>query len=117
MVSEGGMELKPAVSEFGPYYKKSDAATVVINTYTADQWAAMEEAGAVFLPAAGERNGTRVRSVGYWGEYWTSTCDYEIATCVLFWNYPDFEDRVGPYVDGAYCCDGSSVRLVQDVEP
>lgn len=88
-----------------------------LNMIALDDWSNMETNGAVFLPAAGERNGTIVRSVGYWGEYWTSTCDSEIATCVLFWNYPDFEDRVGPYVDGAYCCDGSSVRLVQDVEP
>ena len=88
-----------------------------LNMIALDDWSNMETNGAVFLPAAGYRNGTIVRSVGYWGEYWTSTCDSEIATCVLFWNYPDFEDRVGPYVDGAYCCDGLSVRLVQDVEP
>ena len=88
-----------------------------LNMIALDDWSNMETNGAVFLPAAGERNGTIVRNVGYWGEYWTSTCDSEIATCVLFWNYPDFEDRVGPYVDGAYCCDGLSVRLVQDVEP
>ena len=88
-----------------------------LNMIALDDWSNMETNGAIFLPAAGYRNGTIVRSVGYWGEYWTSTCDSEIATCVLFWNYPDFEDRVGPYVDGAYCCDGLSVRLVQDVEP
>jgi hypothetical protein len=86
------------------------------NTITLEDWVDLETNGAVFLPAAGERNGTKVRSVGYWGQYWTSTCDSEIATCVLFWNYPDFEDQVGPYIDGAYCCDGLSVRLVQDVE-
>lgn len=88
-----------------------------LNMIALEDWSNMETNGAVFLPAAGERNGTKVRSVGYWGQYWTSTCDSEIATCVLFWNYPDFEDQVGPYIDGAYCCDGLSVRLVQDVEP
>ena len=88
-----------------------------LNMISLEDWSNMETNGAVFLPTAGERHGTSVLDVGYWGKYWTSTCDSEIATCVLFWNYPDFDDRVGPYIDGAYCCDGCSVRLVQDVEP
>jgi hypothetical protein len=96
------------VNEFeGPYDS---------NTITLEDWVNMETNGAVFLPTAGERHGTRVRNVGYWGKYWTSTCDSEIATCVLFWNYPEYEDQVGPYIDGAYCCDGCSVRLVCPVE-
>jgi hypothetical protein len=43
------------------------------NSYTLDQWAEMEAAGAVFLPAAGYRNGTAVSDVGSFGDYWSST--------------------------------------------
>lgn len=48
------------------------------NQYTATAtstvtWGDMEDAGAVFLPAAGLRNGTEVRYVGSSGRYWSST--------------------------------------------
>ena len=43
------------------------------NNYTADQWAAMEEAGAVFLPASGCRNGITVENIGTAGSYWSSS--------------------------------------------
>lgn len=45
------------------------------NIYTTAQWTIMEAAGAVFLPAAGRRNGTSVLNFtnNPWGLYWTST--------------------------------------------
>ena len=43
------------------------------NTYTYSQWAKMEAAGAVFLPAAGVRNTDNVFYVGERGVYMTST--------------------------------------------
>ena len=43
------------------------------NAYTAAQWSAMEDAGAVFIPAAGFRDGTTVSNVGTHGYYWSST--------------------------------------------
>ena len=43
------------------------------NTYDASQWATMESAGAVFLPAGGCRYGTNVSSIGVQGEYWSAT--------------------------------------------
>ena len=45
----------------------------MVNEYTAAQWLQMESAGAVFLPAAGDRYGTDVNSVGDYGYYWSST--------------------------------------------
>ena len=47
------------------------------NSYTLSQWAQMETAGAVFLPAAGSRLGTNVANVGNIGYYWSSTPYYE----------------------------------------
>ena len=45
----------------------------VLNRYDADEWAAMEAAGALFLPAAGYRGLTTVENAGHWGYYWEST--------------------------------------------
>ena len=43
------------------------------NSYTLAQWAQMEAAGAVFLPATGFRYGSDVYYVGNDGNYWSST--------------------------------------------
>ena len=43
------------------------------NEYTAANWALMEAAGAVFLPAAGYRSGDSVSDVGSKGDYWSSS--------------------------------------------
>ena len=43
------------------------------NVYSVEQWNKMESAGAVFLPAAGERDGVTVSMVGDYGCYWTTT--------------------------------------------
>ena len=43
------------------------------NSYSASDWGSMQTAGAVFLPAAGDRNGTSVCNVGSGGNYWSSS--------------------------------------------
>ena len=43
------------------------------NTITATQWATLESAGAVFLPAAGYRLWTSVDIVGSYGSYWSAS--------------------------------------------
>lgn len=43
------------------------------NNYTLAQWAAMEEAGATFLPFTGDRWFTSAGHVSNWGCYWLST--------------------------------------------
>ena len=43
------------------------------NTYSETQWSLMEKAGAVFLPAAGVRNGKQVQGINVIGAYWSST--------------------------------------------
>lgn len=48
------------------YYKE-------VNNYSAAEWARMESCGALFLPAAGTREGSSVRYVGGLGYYWSST--------------------------------------------
>ena len=43
------------------------------NVYDSDGWADMEAAGAVFLPAAGDRYGVNFYYAGTDGDYWSST--------------------------------------------
>jgi len=79
------------------------------NVYSLDEWAIMQSYGAVFLPAAGCRAGTRVYS-GVYGNYWSSSADggtgahdmrFESDTVNTYSGFRDF---------------GISVRLVQDVQ-
>jgi hypothetical protein len=52
----------------------SSDASFSSNTITAAQWTALEDAGVVFLPAAGNRDGTSVGNVGSDGYYWSASC-------------------------------------------
>ena len=79
------------------------------NRYTVADWLQMEAAGAVFLPAAGYRNGTTVNSVGSNGTYWSSSYyDSDDAWDVYF---SDSGFNAGYGSSRRY---GRSVRLVRD---
>ncbi len=79
------------------------------NSYTYAQWSQMEAAGAVFLPAAGQRNGTRVDDVGEFGRYWSSTIHEPIPynAYEMFLSGRD----ISIYIVGRD--EGLSVRLVR----
>ena len=85
------------------------------NTYTEDEWAIMEQNGAVFLPAAGMRIGTAVVSVGEMGWYWSSTCDGLDIDRLVFVGDEVVVDALLELEDltRAYA---SAVRLVQDLK-
>ena len=94
----------------------TDSTSWNANTYTSADWAKMEAAGAVFLPAAGRRptndgsstHAYTVKYVGNTGCYWSSTDSTNDAQQVLFGYGNHF------IVDGsAYRSDGHSVRLVK----
>ncbi len=76
-----------------------------------NDWAKMEAAGCVFLPAAGGRSETSVKYVGFYGYYWSATyygSDYAYYLYILSSTlYPS---------DGNYRSSGRSVRLVKDVK-
>ena len=98
------------------YHSLSSTNTVnaafTTNTITATEWTSDFEAhGCVFLPAAGYREGTMVREVGSFGDYWSSTAPgSEYAYDVFFESdNVDPENNYGRYM-------GYSVRLVRDVE-
>ena len=79
------------------------------NTISASQWVTLEEAGAIFLPAAGGRDGTAVNGLGSHGCYWSASSCYDVgALSVNFLsNYLDTD-----YVYVRYM--GLSVRLACD---
>lgn len=72
-------------------------------------WAALEAAGCVFLPAAGTRDGTSVGQVGSDGSYWSST---PLGSGDAFFLYFS-SDYVSP-ASNLHRYYGHSVRLVQD---
>jgi len=77
------------------------------NTYSASDWSKMEANGAVFLPAAGYRDGTDVSDVGSYGYYWSSSAGGGLY-------FASYGVNAGNYNFGRSY--GRSVRLVQDVE-
>ena len=94
-----------------------------INTYTAEQWAKMEAAGAVFLPASGYRvngvNGTAIRGLGDFsmGYYWTASASgTDKASCL---NFREMQEGEIPArrVTTDYRSYGFAVRLVRECEP
>ena len=100
----------------------SSNANFSSNTISASQWATLENAGAVFLPAAGRRRWTSVEFVGSNGFYWSTSYDYRSydsynnknAQYVFFGN-SNFNIG-GLYVNGSPRFYGYSVRLVYRVE-
>ena len=80
------------------------------NTYTTEQWSVLEATGAIFLPAAGNRNGSNVNIVQNYGDYWSATEDNSgLAYYLLFSS-----GGAGMYSYNRYF--GLSVRLVKDLQ-
>ena len=78
------------------------------NNYSATDFELMEDNGAVFLPAAGTRDGTTVGYAGGYGFYWSTSChinNNNLALFVLFTDDDIMQDYYYRYV-------GQSVRLV-----
>ncbi len=87
--------------------------TYNVNSYTLEQWLIMEQAGAVFLPAAGYRGsrngGNSINGLQNNGDYWASTGVHSHGYYFPFY-YKGF------VVKTQIRCHGRSVRLVRDVD-
>ena len=88
----------------------SDSAPYNSNTYTESQWSQMEDAGCIFLPAAGERHGTDVYDAGEYGIYWTCSPSSQSSMAHRI-SFGD-DSMVYGYND-RYFYIGYSVRLVK----
>ena len=82
------------------------------NLYTEDNWALMEKNGAVFLPAAGYREGADVDVAGDRGYYWSSSAYGDENAHYVYFSSDYLE--VDDYDTFRSC--GHSVRLVRPVQ-
>jgi len=96
-----------------PASVNSSSADYTANIYDATDWGKMETAGAVFLPAAGDRYRNIISNqepTKMSGNYWSSTTsDRNIANTAGFSYYTT-------WVGSTDRCRGLSVRLVRPVE-
>jgi hypothetical protein len=103
-------EMKSA--SYGGYKDDMDSNHYADNDLSDDEWNALKESGAVFLPAGGWREGSGIAEVGAYGRYWSAD-PYSVqgkAADIYFEKY-----RMGTQ-GGADFYYGASVRLVQDVK-
>ena len=86
-------------------------ANCTINVIGSSQWSILENAGAVFLPAAGYRYGTSVGNVGSYGYYWSAS----FYNAYLAWDVYFNSSDLGTDYSGLRCS-GQSVRLVRSAQ-
>ena len=100
-----GVTFKPG------FYESEDKAGygAHLNIYE-EQWILMERAGAVFLPAAGFREGLDVGNYQQDGFYWSATANKENTAYYVFFSAGLVQDRIIERYHGL------SVRLVRDVK-
>lgn len=98
--------LPSGCPQFNPGYASS-SRDWTHNSYTLAQWAQMESAGAVFLPAAGHRYGARVLGAGNDGYYWSSSPYNEYLAYYMYFYSSDLN------ATSHLRYDGCSVRPVR----
>lgn len=104
---KNGLKLE----EDGAFYN-NDENNYEHNTFAGDEWNAMEDNGALFLPIAGARcSNTYIFEPDVLGDYWTSTINDGTA---LYFAFNDY--FVNPKDESTELGWGTSVRLVQDIK-
>ena len=81
-------------------------------TFTLTDWQKLEGAGAIFLPASGNRTGSRVWHVQKQGTYWSSTPDYGHYNIQSYMQYFASYDACLYFIHRS---DVIAIRLVQDL--
>ncbi len=106
-----GMLLLPdtwSLGEVRHAFSNSYTDTVfVLNDPNNTDWQKFEAAGAVFLPAAGVRDGNRVQGRGLFGRYWTSTPN--LLGCSFYFGFMNPYEYRTPFRHL-----GFAVRLAKD---
>ncbi len=88
----------------------SAGTSYTTNVYGLDAWTSLLNAGCIFLPAAGYRNGTSVYELQNYraGHYWSSSAEYTSAAWCMSFSSGDMS------VSSQTRSYGQSVRLVHD---
>ena len=95
----------------------SVTASYASNAYSATQWTSLEDAGCIFLPAAGYRTSSNsYHSVGILGQYYTSTVNYVAEGSAYLPRVLHFEDNAFTIDWNHSYYNANSVRLVRDAE-
>ena len=94
----------------GAYGHWSRDYYAVHNTFTLEQWQQMEEAGAIFLPAVGYRQGNSIYASGSKGYYWTTSPNGGCGPMNLEFSAEYIK------INSAYRYSGLSIRLIKDIE-
>lgn len=94
----------------GAYGHSSRDYYAVHNTFTLEQWQQMEEAGAIFLPAVGYRQGNSIYASGSKGYYWTTSPKGGCGPITLEFSAKEI------ITDSSYRYSGLSIRLIKDIE-
>ena len=105
------------VNTYNLYNTNNSTATFSSNTISASQWSVLQNAGAVFLPAASHRLGNGENVVGYPedGQYWSTWCDTNYSNHAFWMSFSDTGlSAMG--VGGWGRATGCSVRLVHDAQ-
>lgn len=91
----------------------NDNVYYIANSYSVNSWTKMEDAGAIFLPAAGVGNAGKViiTYVNHMGRYWSSS-SYDSQDASGMWFKCNFIEATLKMAKHLRC----SVRLVQDVK-
>ena len=97
--------MPTGVTELGDINTERSYTT---NVYTTADWTKLEAAGAIFLPAAGIRDGVGMHLAGAYGKYWSSTHDDENYAWGINFNV----DGLG--VGNYYRSYAFAVRLVKE---
>ncbi len=105
------------IRNFAYYHSKHSYSTN--QSFTAKQWSKLAAAGAIFLPAAGCRQGSIVSGVRGYGYYWSATegnggdaPGRYADEHAIFFNFQASEGEIRSH--SRHC--GRSVRLVKDVQ-
>ena len=105
-----GLVLLPDNWEGTYAFANSNTSNAAFAAISDGDWTTLEAEGAVFLPAAGYRNGTSVGDVGSNGNYWSSTA-YDASGAYDVNFNSGYVDTYRSYRRGI----GRSVRLVRSL--
>lgn len=93
----------------GGQYTNANSDNYSHNTYTTAQWALMEAAGAVFIPAGGRRDSNTVKNASLRGFCWSSSTGEDGNTYILRFTTEALQPQ---HVSNRYRA--RAVRLVKD---